>query len=517
MANKIKNKIGKYKFHFVLLLGVTIAYLLQFATNKAVEYTSTDKYCFSCHLHDHAEESWRFSPHVNNKGGIIVHCVDCHLPPKGHGHLLAKAKHGSKDLYGMLFKDSTDFMWASKRNATKANEFTYQESCLKCHSNLFPTSLSVKGEDSHLYYEANKNELTCLNCHLHVGHYNPNALHASNLDFGLEDTNKEIYTDAHEITSFKNFTEKIPGTSVSFDMIAVPAGEFKIGSPKGEDYRKKSEGPVKNVEISRFFMAKIEVSWNEYLAFFNETASEGRKETTDENDKKESEVDVISGATPPWGAPDQGWGKGIRPAITMSYHAAEVYCKWLSQVTGKKYRLPTEAEWEYAARGGKTSPYFFEGEPSDYSKKSTWNKIFGQDTSVITRYVIYDANSEGKTQTPNMVKENPFGLVNMLGNVSEFCSDWYSPKAYTQYKTKTIIDPKGPAKGKEHVVRGGAFNSDASAVRSAARDYTQTKKWLKTDPQMPKSIWWYSDCVHVGFRVVCEVDSEISEKELVKE
>ena len=104
-----------------------------------------------------------------------------------------------------------------------------------------------------------------------------------------------------------------------------------------------------------------------------------------------------------------------------------------------------------------------------------------------------------------------------MGNVSEFCSDWYSPNAYAKYKTKTIIDPKGPAKGKEHVVRGGAYNSDASTLRSAARDYTETKKWLKTDPQMPKSIWWYSDCAHVGFRVVCEVDSEISEKEFIKE
>jgi sulfatase modifying factor 1 len=93
----------------------------------------------------------------------------------------------------------------------------------------------------------------------------------------------------------------------------------------------------------------------------------------------------------------------------------------------------------------------------------------------------------------------------MSGNVAEFCSDFYSSDFYTADSTE--IDPKGPAKGQEHVIRGGSFKSDAKDVRSAARDYTRTKEWLVTDPQMPKSIWWYSDCIDVGFRVVCEADS----------
>ncbi|WP_262504991.1 SUMF1/EgtB/PvdO family nonheme iron enzyme [Saccharicrinis fermentans] len=490
----------------MFLLGIIAAFIFSYSGGKAVEYTSTDQYCFSCHIHDHAEDSWRLSAHVDNKSGVIVHCVDCHLPPKGHGQLMAKAKHGSKDLYGMLFKDSADYKWESKRTKEKADKFVYEASCLKCHSNIFPSGLSVKGEDSHLYYESRREEMTCLNCHMHTGHYNPHALHTHNIAFATHNVAQEKFTTATIVHQFENFTEQIPGTSVSFDMVAIPGGEFIIGSPSKEKYRQNDEGPQRKVKVSPFFMGKIEVTWDEYLAFFNATAAEGRKETVQKIQQSKDDVDAISGATPPWGAPDQGWGKGKRPAITMSHHAALTYCKWLSQVSGKKYRLPTEAEWEYAARGGTSTPYFFDGVPSDYSKKGIWNKIFGIDTAIIASYVIFDANSDGKTQEPSRVAANPFGLKNMIGNVHEFCSDYYHPQTYTQYTKETTIDPQGPSKGREHVIRGGSFKSDASELRSAARGFTETRRWLQTDPQMPKSIWWYSDCIDVGFRVVCEAD-----------
>ena len=92
----------------------------------------------------------------------------------------------------------------------------------------------------------------------------------------------------------------------------------------------------------------------------------------------------------------------------------------------------------------------------------------------------------------------------MAGNIAEFCLDWYAPNSYEQNNKDTLINPGGPEKGTEHVIRGGSFKSRAENVRCASRDYTKTDKWLMTDPQMPKSIWWYSDCNHVGFRVVCE-------------
>ena len=213
-------------------------------------------------------------------------------------------------------------------------------------------------------------------------------------------------------------------------------------------------------------------------------------------------VDAISGPTPPFGFPDQGWGGGDRPAITMTHYAAETFCQWLSKKTGKTYRLPTEAEWEYAARGGTETPYFFTGNPKDFSDQGFWRKFFDAKTDSIGSYVIYSKNSKNKTQEPDLVKANPFGLKNMLGNVMEYCADKYDPEAYAK-SGSSATDPL-VTEGTEWVVRGGNYTSDAADLRCASRDYTKHEAWLKTDPQQPKSIWWYSDIRGIGFRVVCE-------------
>ena len=489
-----------------IILGIVAGIIILKSGSAVVSYTSSDKYCVSCHIHPMADQSWKLSTHYNNSSGNIVHCAECHLPPEGHGYLSAKAKHGIKDIYGYFFKDSAKINWQEKKMLEKAKGFVYEESCLECHQNLFPVTLSVNGGNAHLFYTTSNEPLNCINCHLNVGHFDKNAIHAHDTNFGVSVTaNQAIYTESAKVEKFENFNEKIPGTNVSFEMIAVPGGSFNMGSPEKEPLRKPDEGPVRKVKVSNYFIAQTEVTWDEYLAFFRATGSQGRTEGQVVSGKK---VDAISGATPPWGAPDQGWGKGSRPAITMSWHAANVYCRWLSKVTGKKYRLPTEAEWEFACRGGTETPYFFEGSPKDFTSKGFLKKIFGPDTAKIASRAVYKLNSSSRTKEPESVKSNPFGLKNMSGNVAEFCLDLYSADTY-KADTVAAVNPRGPVKGQEHVIRGGSFKSDARDLRSAARDFTKTKAWLVTDPQMPKSIWWYSDCIDVGFRVVCEADTSI--------
>ena len=502
-----KSTIASKKRIWLVALGALLCLSLIVIAGKVMTYTSGDKYCMSCHVHPWAEETWRLSAHFNNRTGVTVHCTECHLPPKGEGYLFAKAKHGAKDVYGKLFKDSAKINWESKKLLENAKGFVYEESCIKCHQNLFPVTLSVNGSNAHLAYinpPKDGPKPNCINCHLNVGHYDKNAKHEHNTNFGVDvAASKELFTEAAKVQKFESFTEKIPGTAVSFEMVAIPDGSFNMGSPDNEPLRKPDEGPVRKVKISKFWMAKTEVSWDAYLAFFQATGSQGR---TEGQVIKNKNVDAITGPTPPWGAPDQGWGKGTMPAITMSWKAANTYCQWLSKVTGKKYRLPTEAEWEYACRGNTTTPYFFEGDPGKFTSKGFFRKIFGPDTTNIASHVVYTVNSSSRTKDPKFVRENPFGLKNMLGNVAEFCSDYYSPNAY-KTSAADLVNPKGPASGQEHVIRGGSFKSDAKDVRSAARDFTKTKAWLVTDPQMPKSVWWYSDCIDNGFRVVCEADS----------
>jgi sulfatase modifying factor 1 len=499
-----KSSITKRARNWFILIGFAAGIIFLIAGKKVVKYTSTDSYCVSCHIHPMADQSWLLSTHHRTRSGNIIHCADCHLPPEGHGYLIAKAKHGFKDAYGYFFKDSADINWQAKKQLDNAKGFVYEKSCLKCHQNLFPVTLSVNGGNAHLFYTTSSDPLSCINCHLNVGHYDKNALHAHDTAFGVSVTaDQTLFTEPARVDKFESFTEKIPGSNVSFDMVAIPGGTFNMGSPESEPLRKADEGPVRKVTLSRFWIAKTEVTWDEYLAFFRATGSQGR---TEGQVIVKKNVDAISGATPPWGAPDQGWGKGKRPAITMSWHAASVYCQWLSKVTGKKYRLPTEAEWEYACRGGTETPYFFTGSPKNFTSSGFLKKIFGTDTAVIASNVVYKQNSLSKTKEPSSVKENPFGLKNMSGNVAEFCLDVYSADTY-KADTVAAINPRGPKKGYEHVIRGGSFKSDAKDVRSAARDFTKTKAWLVTDPQLPKSIWWYSDCIDVGFRVVLETDS----------
>ncbi|KAA6320566.1 Serine/threonine-protein kinase pkn1 [termite gut metagenome] len=498
-----------------LLIGAIFGVTFAASMYKASVYFSTDQSCMMCHVHPHVEESWKQSKHVNNKSGTKVHCVDCHLPPVNNtwAHYTAKARLGIKDVWGYLVKDSADYDWESMSELDHAVTYIPNISCIECHQNLFPEGMTDDAVIAHLYYEENEKKLNlqCISCHLDAGHYNPNYAHSKLAIVSSSHRNEKrdsssYFKTATVVTEFKDYTEQIPATPLSFKMVAIPGGSFNMGSGEKEAFHKEDESPVRNVTLSPFFMGETEITWDMYWEFYMHTMSEGRTppEKVYANNSNPN-VDAISGPTPPFGFPDQGWGSGDRPAITMTHYAAETFCQWLSKKTGKQYRLPTEAEWEYAARGGTETPYFFAGNPKKYSDNSFWRKFFAADTEVISSYVIYKKNSKNRTQEPSEVEANPFGLKNMAGNVMEYCADKYDAQAYTK-SDKNVTNPLN-SEGTEWVVRGGNYTSDAADLRSAARDYTTHDAWLKTDPQQPKSIWWYSDIRGIGFRVVCEMKS----------
>ena len=509
MSETPKNKRLKRTL-WIAGIGMVIGISVTIALNRVYMKTSSNEYCISCHIHPQADQSWKLSSHYNSKSGVITDCAACHLPPKGSFHHFAtKARMGLKDLWSYYTKDSSSFDWESRKQLDYAVGIVSNESCKACHQQLFPARLTDEGITAHLYYEANEEKLNlqCISCHLDVGHYNPNYTHSQMEGIPQRKDQGDPYTEATPVDRFESFTERIPGTTVSFNMKAIPGGSFAMGSPSDEPFRREDEGPVRQVNVSSFFMGEAEVTWDQYWAFYAETMSEGRiPPEVVYAQNADPTVDAISGPTPPFGIPDQGWGGGDRPAITMTHYAAETFCLWLSKKTGKKYRLPTEAEWEYAVRGGTSTPYFFEGDPKKFSNDGFWRKLFKADTTPINRYVIYANNSQNRTEEPSAVQPNPFGLKNMLGNVMEYCADWYAADAYAQL-SDGVTDPQGPASGEEHVVRGGQFTDDASVLRCAARDHTHHKQWLKTDPQQPQSIWWYSDIRTIGFRVVCEYEA----------
>ncbi|MDR0796953.1 MAG: SUMF1/EgtB/PvdO family nonheme iron enzyme, partial [Tannerella sp.] len=427
-----KKKIGIKKWIFII--GLCLGFASFIVAYQVSVYFSSNESCLMCHVHPHAETSWKQSVHVNSRSGVVTNCVDCHLPPKDQtwSQNTAKLKLGVKDLWGYLVKDSADYNWDMKSELEHAVKYIPNQSCKACHTNLFPARINDDGIIAHLYYEENEKKLNlqCINCHLDAGHYNPNYSHGRMT--GIKGFDGGAFTGpkfetATEVTTFENFIEQIPGTAATITMIAIKGGTFKMGSDKKEPFHKPDEAPVRNVTVSSFFMSELQITWDQYNTFFAHTQSEGRTppETIYANNTR-PDLDAVSGPTPPYGSPDQGWGTGMLPAITMTHYAAETFCQWLSLTTGKKYRLPTEAEWEYAARAGTETPYFFAGNPKDFSDQGFMRRFFAAKTDTISDYVIYRKNSNSRTQDPENVKPNPFGLKNMYGNVWEYCADKYS-------------------------------------------------------------------------------------------
>lgn len=289
------------------------------------------------------------------------------------------------------------------------------------------------------------------------------------------------------------YTLTIPGTEVQVEMVPIPGGKFKLGSSPDSDAHVEDEGPQVEIEVGPMWVAKYETTWEQYQLYMNmykifkDLQGQGLRRVDDTN-----RVDAVTAPTElydPTYTFEYGQDPQL-PAVTMTQYAAKQYTKWLSKLTGSQYRLPTEAEWEYACRAGSES---------DFS--------FGDDPEQLDEYAWYFDNSDDLPHEVGQKKPNAFGLYDMHGNVMEWVIDGYTEEGYAALAEKAplnVVDAiQWPVSFDQRVVRGGSFQDDPEQLRSAARLSSQDEDWKAEDPNIPLSPWWYTDdpTRGIGFRI----------------
>src|SRR5262245_23911966 len=279
-----------------------------------------------------------------------------------------------------------------------------------------------------------------------------------------------------------SFVPQSMANSLGMNLLLIPRGQFLMGSPKGEEDRLDEELPHE-VEITQpFYMGRHEVTVGQFKAFVKDANHLTEAEKDGKGGRAFDGQEFVQ-------KPEFTW-KNLHfaqlddhPVVVVSWNDAVAFCAWLSKKEGRTYRLPTEAEWEYACRGG-TKTRFHVGDRED-DLKAVANIA---DAALKTKWadatwaVGWD-DGFAFTAPGGKFKANGFGLQDMHGNAREWCSDWYGEDYYGKSPRS---DPPGPASGKERVARGGAWSTQPKFCRCAFRD------WHEPD--------YRSDCV--GFRVV---------------
>ncbi len=293
--------------------------------------------------------------------------------------------------------------------------------------------------------------------------------------------------EASTAAEMKPYTELIEHTGAKIEMVPIPGGTFVMGSPDNEAGRKASEGPQHQVQVDPFWMGKHEITWDAYEVWMDDLdilRLKFTKTPLNERDKLAEDFQTTQ-PTPPYVDMSFGMGKRDNPAICMTQLSAKVYCMWLSAKTGRYYRLPTEAEWEYACRAGTTTAY-----------------SFGDDPAKLDEYAWYSKNSDSTYHPVGKKQPNPWGLYDMHGNVSEWVLDQHTTDFYGSANGKVMHNPLAiPKTLYPRVVRGGGWDDGPSSCRSAARRGSD-ESWKEQDPQLPQSIWYHTDATSVGFRIV---------------
>ena len=276
----------------------------------------------------------------------------------------------------------------------------------------------------------------------------------------------------------------IPHSSMVIKMVDLPGGSFTMGDPKSKS---ADEKPAKQVSVSAFAIGAYEITHDIFMFF--------RDPEIDVDEDGKPRIDGVTRPSAPYEDPVFGMGKFGFPAAGMTQFAALQFCKWLSEKTGEFYRLPTEAEWEYACRAGSDQPYFF-----------------GKKKKELTQYAWFDKNSGGSFHKVGQLQPNPWGLYDILGNVQEWTLDHYYADTYAKMEAGAKDPWVKPQALHPRTVRGGSFRSDAKSLRSSTRTES-TLAWKKRDPQIPKSFWWNTDSPFVGFRIVRPANQPSAEEQ----
>ena len=289
------------------------------------------------------------------------------------------------------------------------------------------------------------------------------------------------------------YTTTIPGTDIEFSMVPIPGGTFQMGNEDGED----DQQPTFKVELKPFWMSKYEITWSEYKRYMQmEKALKALQETGVRIVDDSNKIDAITAPSALYD-PSFTYNAGQEPeqaAATITQYAAKQYTKWLSLSDGNFYRLPYESEWEYACRAGTDTKFYF-GDDADELEEHAW----------------FENNSDEERHGVGELKSNPWGLHDMYGNVSEWVLDQYSEEGYVQAKDveegKVLSLEESynkPTKLFPRVIRGGSFLQTDEECNSFFRFPSNSKEWRSTDPNYPKSPWWFTDepATGVGFRIV---------------
>jgi len=290
------------------------------------------------------------------------------------------------------------------------------------------------------------------------------------------------------------YDRTIPGTKVAISLSPIAGGTAKIGSPENEAGRNDDEGPVCQIEVDPFWMGTYEITWAQYKEFmklcniFDKFNDLGLRQITEEKNAVDA-ITAPSNLYDPSFTFQSGEDPQL-PAVSMSQYAAKQFTKWLSKVTGEFYRLPTEAEWEYACRAGTTTAY-----------------SFGDDPAKIDDYAWHTDNSDWEAQLVGQKLPNPWGLYDMHGNAAEWVLDQYDAEHYGTLQEHGVSAAQAilwPTKLFPRVLRGGSWDHEIQDCRSASRGQSDDDEWRSYDPNSPQSPWWFAsdESQGVGFRIV---------------